>query len=644
MEEASGRLSETTSGPASPEVARELRTVEEASALGERSVEVATRGSGHPPPPPPPVHVHVQVWEPSAELELECSTSATRPTLPAASRGSSSRRPSGSTSGSTSSSVGFVCSRNPSAASLGEPSSSSAEDSQLRGLRNASSALGSSWQRATGRRASSASPPSVRPGSSDSSRRSVPSLSSRRSARHSHREPGPQSESSEGAAARRVPRGTDPDRGATATQLGGTGGLSSPIAMVPTSLCCDSVEGQNLFATPEPTAPSLSHRSCRASFGPRDLARGPFAPSLSARSLSGEVPKTRADAAAERRRPTPGARRRPSHSVEVEKSLSLMRRTSLAFSATHALQTTIKRRSHAGPGEPSTPQRAPKSPAAGNRAAEAMTQGGGFGDRSSGLGEPSGPAASPQPAPEASHEAVEAAPDTPRPEIALETIAQHLRPCSVSLLLITAALGPYDCFEFGFHLLDWSDQPRSLGLLLLLRYAACVPVCLAAVVVVHVQLRHGLRDKAHMQILGCGLMLVGAVCFTMLVIAAPNREPRPMWATAMLVVHQWFMYTVLALEPVPQAVLTFVMSAVGGFLVWWSQIKELDDSADTTDYASSVTSLVFWSLIFHALGLRHTLRRRAGLLRHAQHRQRSMVCAEHIMEEVEACKRLLENV
>ena len=81
-------------------------------------------------------------------------------------------------------------------------------------------------------------------------------------------------------------------------------------------------------------------------------------------------------------------------------------------------------------------------------------------------------------------------------------------------MLITAALGPYDCFEFGFHLLDWSDQPRSLGLLLLLRYAACVPVCLAAVVVVHVQLRHGLRDKAHMQILGCGLMLVGAVCFT----------------------------------------------------------------------------------------------------------------------------------
>ena len=38
------------------------------------------------------------------------------------------------------------------------------------------------------------------------------------------------------------------------------------------------------------------------------------------------------------------------------------------------------------------------------------------------------------------------------------------------------------------------------------------------------------------------------------------------------------------------------------------------------------------------------MRRRAGLLRHAQHRQRSTVCAEHIMEEVEACKKLLENI
>ena len=51
------------------------------------------------------------------------------------------------------------------------------------------------------------------------------------------------------------------------------------------------------------------------------------------------------------------------------------------------------------------------------------------------------------------------------PEIALETIAQHLRPCSLSLLLITAAFGPYDAFEFGA---DW-DEPlgstRSLQLL-----------------------------------------------------------------------------------------------------------------------------------------------------------------------------------
>ena len=31
-------------------------------------------------------------------------------------------------------------------------------------------------------------------------------------------------------------------------------------------------------------------------------------------------------------------------------------------------------------------------------------------------------------------------------------------------------------------------------------------------------------------------------------------------------------------------------------------------------------------------------------MRHAQHRQRSTVCATNIMEEVEACKKLLENI
>ena len=60
----------------------------------------------------------------------------------------------------------------------------------------------------------------------------------------------------------------------------------------------------------------------------------------------------------------------------------------------------------------------------------------------------------------------------------------------------------------------------------------------------------------------------------------------------MLVVHQWFMYTVLALEGVPQTALITVFSAVGGFLVWWSQLEAIDvrDSA----YSSALIALVSW--------------------------------------------------
>ena len=73
----------------------------------------------------------------------------------------------------------------------------------------------------------------------------------------------------------------------------------------------------------------------------------------------------------------------------------------------------------------------------------------------------------------------------------------------------------------------------------------------------------------------------------------------------MLVVHQWFMYTVLALEVVPQTVLIAVFSAVGGFLVWWSQLHAIDEliasSKDERDSArlgderdSALIALVSW--------------------------------------------------
>ena len=75
----------------------------------------------------------------------------------------------------------------------------------------------------------------------------------------------------------------------------------------------------------------------------------------------------------------------------------------------------------------------------------------------------------------------------------------------------------------------------------------------------------------------------------------------------MLVIHQWFLYTVLALEVVPQTALIAVLSAVGGFLVWWSQLEpsvscrpscdtDGDDyrHIDEDDYSSALIALVLW--------------------------------------------------
>ena len=58
----------------------------------------------------------------------------------------------------------------------------------------------------------------------------------------------------------------------------------------------------------------------------------------------------------------------------------------------------------------------------------------------------------------------------------------------------------------------------------------------------------------------------------------------------MLVVYQWFMYTVLALEVVPQAALTLVLSAVGGFLVWWVQLSAVASGAQTHDHHAAEES------------------------------------------------------
>ena len=228
--------------------------------------------------------------------------------------------------------------------------------------------------------------------------------------------------------------------------------------------------------------------------------------------------------------------------------------------------------------------------------------------------------------------------DEERPEISSEMIAQHLQPCALSLLLIMLLFGPYDAFCFDLEPGDLGAT-RSLALLLLLRYAICVPLCAAAALVVRVQLRRDLR-KSQMQVLGVGLIVLDGACAMMLLLFAPQDPPRPMWATSVLVVHLWWMYTVLVLEPVPQGALCLLSSSVGGFIVWWSQLN----SDDVDEPAWRIINLVLWGLVFNALGMRHAFTRRAALVKHVHHRQRSMVCAEHILEEVEACERLLENI
>jgi len=496
--------------------------------------------------------------------------------------------------------------------------------------------------------------------------------------------------------------------------------------MSPTSLCYNSVEGANFFATTSrsandavvfPTGPEPSAGKRRALQTHSTLATATQFP-RSQPGVSGAQPRSSSATSSPhmRSRSTASsasspalnrvfrAGKRSQHGSEVDKTYRLMRRTSNVLRASptrrrspSSASKTLDKCISAVSGEASTSRfgagwSSPRStnlarPRSGAAAAAAtrrsksspndLTCNGGFGvpaPRRSQSAESGASGRSSTPLSQVgslsdggsfSHrslssqlptEAQEQMRPEVAPEIALETIAQHLRPCSLSLLLITVAFGPYDAFEFGD---DWHESfgsTRSLQLVLLLRYCACVPLCLIGVGVIHMQLRHGLRDKTHMQSLGCGLMLVATTCFFVLILAAPNKEhPRPMWATAMLVVHQWFMYTVLALEVVPQTALIAVFSAVGGFLVWWSQLHAIDEliasSKDERDSArlgderdSALIALVSWSLIFHVLGLRHTMRRRAGLLRHAQHRQRSTVCAEHIMEEVEACKKLLENI
>ena len=474
--------------------------------------------------------------------------------------------------------------------------------------------------------------------------------------------------------------------------LSSSQGIASPLYQVPTSLDTTQLQGQNLFATPdrlnglhgepaiEPRAlggglgtfrnlppPRSGSAECRRpSFtGALNLGRHSATPLHDATRHSGSAKELRRSSTAPSGSLAAPPPRMKSRDAELEKSINMVRRTSrMVNKPTQLAEGSVSR------GPLSAKCRFRQAANTATVAAHAASPRNAFGIRFSGRASQerasrrsSRYSAEDSSAPrlrlrkptddlaggggggggeETTTSQLARQLDEERPEISSEMIAQHLRPCSLSLLLILLLFGPYDAFCFDLTPGALGGATRSLAMLLTLRYAVCVPLCAAATAVVHVQLRRDLR-KSTMQLLGLGLIALDGLCALVLLLYAPQDvggRPRPMWATAVLVVHLWWMYTVLVLETVSQAALCFVTSAVGGFLVWWTQLQF--DDVDVREWR--IVALVGWGLIFHALGLRHAFTRRGALIKHVHHRQRSMVCAEHILEEVEACERLLENI
>ena len=141
-----------------------------------------------------------------------------------------------------------------------------------------------------------------------------------------------------------------------------------------------------------------------------------------------------------------------------------------------------------------------------------------------------------------------------------------------------------------------------------------------------------------------------------------------MWALCTLMVHIFYGYSVLALELVAQVSISVLMAAAGGLIVWnhhmmfHVRLVDVLDGINATDVAADAASgdaaaaadspewrrwmlsLVMWCIVFNVLGLVHTQRRRAWLLRHEQHRHYSREMAREILKEVEACEQMMANL
>ena len=262
----------------------------------------------------------------------------------------------------------------------------------------------------------------------------------------------------------------------------------------------------------------------------------------------------------------------------------------------------------------------------------------------------------------------------------------HLRMSSLALLLMLIVFGAYDALSMqegvgididadaveaagGAELIEtFFVEARSLTTLLLVRYAGGVPVAGIVAATMHYVAADSAPplSRGLAQLLGLTLLLLSAAVTAALIVVAP---PRPMWALCTLMVHIFYGYSVLALELVAQVSISVLMAAAGGLIVWnhhmmlHVRLVDVLDGINATDVAADdaasgdaaaaadspewrrwMLSLVMWCIVFNVLGLVHTQRRRAWLLRHEQHRHYSREMAREILKEVEACEQMMANL
>ena len=85
----------------------------------------------------------------------------------------------------------------------------------------------------------------------------------------------------------------------------------------------------------------------------------------------------------------------------------------------------------------------------------------------------------------------------------------------------------------------------------------------------------------------------------LLLVAAPDNQP--MWASATLCVHVFYIHCGLVLDSMTQAIAALSFSVAGGVVIVLLHHKE---------DRSTISSLVLWCALFHVVGFSFSRRRR----------------------------------